>query len=239
MTDEFRSLEHIKSFFLIILSIIITLFIAFKSKFVQLAFLFGKSRLQEASASYAIEQMINAMKYYYPMVSYYVLGMILPIICMMIVYDAVYRDLEDERVRMLITKVGRMDYLLSKLFSRLLILITSLIIIMLFVMFFSFFEVGKVYLGLTLSLFFSLMLMIIFLTTVYLLISCFAKNPLLISILFIFVSSILLALNSTKAFSFYTYFTMSIFSTRTISFFISGSMMFFMANVFFFNRKRL
>ena len=85
----------------------------------------------------------------------------------MIVYDAVYRDLEDERVRMLITKVGRMDYLLSKLFSRLLILITSLIIIMLFVMFFSFFEVGKVYLGLTLSLFFSLMLMIIFLTTVY------------------------------------------------------------------------
>jgi len=83
MKDEIKSLEHIISFFFIIFTIILTLYISFTSKALQLIVL----------------MLINtfSMTSYYQVLAMFVLGVIWPFVCMLLSYDAIYRDLEDER----------------------------------------------------------------------------------------------------------------------------------------------
>lgn len=225
MKDELKSIEHIYSLFFIILSIFVTLYIFYASKALQLFILvmFGGA----GSISY------------YHFIAFNIIGFIFPFICMILVYDAVYRDLEDERVRLIITKVTRLEYLISKLFARLIIVLTTLVATMVFLAIYSYIKIGNMYFLTTLQIFASLALMSIFLSCCYLFVSCFSKNPLFVSILIPFVSLILPNFEAVKKLSFYTYLTLGGIGFNSILFFACGAIIIFMSNVYFFNRKKL
>lgn len=225
MKDELKSIEHIYSLFFIILSIFVTLYIFYASKALQLFILIMFGGVSNTS--------------YYHFIAFNILGFIFPFICMILVYDAVYRDLEDERVRLIITKVTRLEYLISKLFARLIIVLITLAATMIFLGIYSYIKIGNAHFLSTLQIFVSLALMSIFLSCCYLFVSCFSKNPLFVSILIPFVSLILPYFKAVEKLSFYTHLTISGIGFNQILFFVCGAIIIFMSNVYFFNRKKL
>jgi len=225
MKDELRNIEHIYSFFFIILSIFVTLYFFFTSKTLQLMVLLLFGGIKNTT--------------YYHFIGYHVLLFIFPFVSLILVYDAVYRDLEDERVRLIVTKVSRVSYLISKILSRLVVVIGCLIAILFFVMCFSKYNLGRWYLGNTFTMFVSLTLMSIFISSCYLFISCFSKKPLFASILIPFVSLLLTGFGKLSGFSYYVYMTFESVVLNQLLFFVTGTLIIFMANIFCFNRKRL
>jgi hypothetical protein len=225
MGDEIRSIEHITSFFIIIISIIAMLVVFFNSKLFQLIVLMMVGSIGNTS--------------YFHLIALYVLSIAFPFVCLILTYDAVWRDLEDERVRMIVTKVKRTEYIMAKLGARLVVALGSLAAIMLFVSTYSFFLIGKSYLSVSVVHFILLGLMSIFLSSLYIMISCFVKNPLFVSILVPVASFLLNSFPETVKFSFFHYVLLGVLSYDMAIFFIAGSLIAIMTTIYLFRRKQL
>lgn len=225
MMDELRSYEHLSSLFFIILSIVITLYVFFTSKALQLLVL-----VMAKSSNYVT---------YYHLISVFVLGALLPFVCLMLFHDSVYRDLDDERIRMIITKVSRTEYIISKLLSRMVVLLISLLVICIFISAYSYYKMNHFFIGHTIFLLCSYGLMCTFVSTFYLLISTSSQNPLFAGSLVPFVSFILLMFPKTKGLSFYTHAVVNEFGLMHFMFFIIGSIILLMTCIYIFKRKKL
>ncbi|MFT4303573.1 MAG: hypothetical protein ACMXYG_03340 [Candidatus Woesearchaeota archaeon] len=222
--DEIRSMEHVISFILLFVSLVGSLYVFFNSKFLQLVVLLITGTISNVS--------------YYHAISFYVLAGALPFICLILFYDAIYRDLEDERVRIIVTKMRRIEYLFAKFLSRLTVITTVLIGIIFFISIYSYLELGDLYTAISIKMFIVFFLLSIFLGTIYLLISCFSEHPLFVSLLVPIISFIMME-TGPRELSFFNYLGVGVLNVSIIGFMLSGALLTFMTTAFFFKRKRL
>jgi hypothetical protein len=224
--EEIKSLEHIISFFLIIIGIITLLHISFSSKLIQMIVLMSIGTIRNMS--------------YYQIIAYNILILAWPMVCLIITYDSIYKDLETEHIRLIITKIRRMDYIIAKLVSRLIIILLSLTLITLFIASYSYITVGNFFWTGSLHIFIIFSLMSIFLCSFFILISTISKNPLFVSILVPIISLIFTSMpNTLRKYSFYTYLNIDSIQLNQLIFYVCGAMILIMTTIFYFNRKKL
>ncbi|MCB9359027.1 hypothetical protein H6503_03800 [Candidatus Woesearchaeota archaeon] len=222
--DEIKSIEHVISFSLVFISLLISMYIFFTSKVLQLIALMMLETVSHTS--------------YYHIMGFYVLMIAMPFICLILFYDAVYRDLEDERVRLLVTKMRRIEYLAAKYLARLTVVAAVLIAIVIFISIYSGVKIGNLYLEVSLATFLIYLMLSICLGSIYLLISCFSEHPLFVSLLVPIISFVLTGIGFEN-YSFYSYLEFGPITWKIFGYFASLTIISMMATVYLFRRKRL
>lgn len=222
---EFKSLERMKSFIFILFSIILAHLLVLNSKTLQFIILMAAPVMNNLS--------------YYHYISFYSLIFIISILCMLLMSDAVYRDITDERIRLVITKVKRYEYILSKFISRTIMIFVLLLILVLITTFYSFFRIGNAYLVSSLNIFAAIFLMSVFLLSLFLLVSTFLKNPMFFCLLLIMISVALNQYKNLSFMSFLNYIPFGIITIKQVLFFTFGTLFALMTNILLFKRKKL
>jgi ABC-2 type transport system permease protein len=223
MKDELNSLEHKYSFSIILFGLLLCLHLLFQSGTLKVALFMTTKDIFGTS--------------FYHIVTEYILLAIYPLLCIFLMYDAIYRDVEDERVRMLLTKISRGSYLFGKYSARLAVMIFSLFIILLFVALYSLITTSHMFFLVTAKLFIMYFLCAMLIASLMLAISAFTKNPLFVGLLIPTISLSLLGSNIGKWVSLYFYLQQPLLIAAT--FFIAISIIGYVVTYIIFKRQHL
>lgn len=221
------------SFVLIIVGVIYLLYTFFTSKTLQLA-VFMLIKIQNDVSFYHIVSL--------PLLKY-----LIPMICLMLVYDSVSKDIRQEKIRLIIAKVKRKDYILSKILSNFLLILVLIFIVVGYVTIYAHVSLkisfltnlSLEYINSSFNLFISLALVSLFACSLFVLVSTFFKNPLFISVIISIASFVLTSVPGMKRLSFFSYATLDAMQFHQLVFLICGSILIIMTTVYLFNHKNL
>jgi ABC-2 type transport system permease protein len=226
LKDELKSLENIKTVFFLILGMIGLLYVTFSSRTIQLIILYLFGSVKNIS--------------FYHIISFNILVLLWPIICLIINYDVINKDFKNKNIRLIITKIKRSNYLLSKIISRIILLVFGLIMIVLFISGYTYIKMGNPSIIGSTYIFISFTMLTLFLSSIFIFISTISKSPLVIaSLIPLFTYIISSVMPITQKYSYYYYLTLNNIEMNQIIFFITGTIIILMTNIFYFNRKQI
>ena len=231
--EELRPSRKTLSYFLLIIGMLYIMYFSFTSDFLKvIVFVLTKPTVH--------------ISFYHTLITP-VLTILAPILCLLVFYDIISGDIRENRIRMIITKVTRQEYILSKMLSGLIIVISTIFIAVLFLTLYTIIDMSKyltseILLELvssSVNLLVSLSLVCVFASTIFLSISAFTRSPLFNSVFFLIISFMMANNSLLRDLSFFTHTHLKAIPYYNIIMLLSGTFVVFMATIFLFNRKRL
>jgi ABC-type transport system involved in multi-copper enzyme maturation permease subunit len=182
---------------------------------------------------------IPSYQSYYHAVALPIFFIAIPLICMIASYDSISKDIREKKIRLIATKVSRQDYLLSKAISNMIVAMFVSVSAILFIMFRTVTIFKNAFPSTTANMLISILLVSFFLISVFTMISSISNSPLLVSFIVIFASFIVLNITSASWMSFFSYITLVAMPLNSALMLLFGTILIFMTNIYYFNRRRL
>lgn len=221
---ELKSFEYIKSSVLILIVLLSSYLFLLKSKTMQLIVLLLSPRVENIT--------------YFHYILFYFLVVSIPTVLLYFVSDSVSNDFKTKKIKLLIPKIKRSDYLLAKLLSRFIVVLVILVVLLVIAMFYSINLIGTPFFNTSLKIFVLIFSMSFFLCNLFLFTSTISKNPLLVNIIFIVISGIITNFSSVNYLSFYHYLNFEVNFFRSAVILNFSGLFILMNNIVLFSKKR-